>query len=346
MKRRRGLPDVVQLRTTQRGQRTRGGRARFSIGVAFEANETHLGAREHPRIGGTVGFVTRDAPRATGACSKTNGPRLSLWQRKQVGSLPNEDPHAFGHVVGVGIVAIGAGHRAFGQAMLVRFLKRSPNRNMAGRTLGIDFRRLTFNQLASASAVDGVALRAADGFLSVARHDASKAGGVVQVTGEANLVGFGRRQLRGLADVFRVGAIGVLSAGPVAGLAGLRGPSGDLSVSTVKCRRFCKAVVDFFVADFARVGSGIAGFERGSRGCLWRGSCGGGVCWAAAEHNRNTAITDRRRNRFTAGTPSELMPPPRDQQIAVAGPVLLETYYQQLAKKSVVRMGEIAVPRG
>ena len=118
------------------------------------------------------------------------------------------------------VVAIHAGHGAFGQAVLVRPLEFCPNRRVATGALLVDRGHFPGDQPVGAVAMNGMAGRAAHFVFGVAALDAADVGRLVEVALQAVAIGLGRRHIGGIEDVFLIGRFDVLAARTVAGLAG------------------------------------------------------------------------------------------------------------------------------
>ena len=151
------------------------------------------------------------------------------------------------------IVAIDAAHGAFGHAMVIGFLELRPDILMASGALGVDLRRFADYQAVGAVGMDLVTGHAGDRVIAVAALQASDVGGLVEMAGEAGLVGGRGGELGGIADESCVARAGVQRTHAVAGFTAASFESafgGDLDdvVGTLQER-----IVDVFVA-------GLAGF--------------------------------------------------------------------------------------
>jgi hypothetical protein len=142
----------------------------------------------------------------------------------------------------VRVVAIHAGHGAFGQAVLVGPLEFRPNRRVATCAQLVDRGHFSGDQPVGAVAMDGVAGGATHFVFHVAALDAADVGGLIQVALQAVAIGLGGRQVGGVDDVRLVGRCGVLAAGTVAGFAGLPSQPRRFCVSTSLCGFFWKAL--------------------------------------------------------------------------------------------------------
>src|SRR5689334_5778560 len=96
----------------------------------------------------------------TGACSKTNGPRLSPWQLMQAGLVGLDSLDLARQEAAVRIVAIDAGHGAFGEPVTVGPLEAGPDIRVALRALRVDVDRFARHESVRAILVNGVATRA------------------------------------------------------------------------------------------------------------------------------------------------------------------------------------------
>ena len=109
--------------------------------------------------------------------------------------------------------------------MLIGFLKRRPDGEMAARALCIDIRRSLYHQGSSTGSVNGMAPGAGDCVLSVAGHDATDVGRIVPMTAEARKVRVDWRHLGWLLNVLHIGAFCVFCPRTVARLAGHSRPA-------------------------------------------------------------------------------------------------------------------------
>jgi hypothetical protein len=139
------------------------------------------------------------------------------------------------------VVAIHAGHGAFGQAVLVRPLELGPNRRMAACAQLVDRRHFSGDEPVGAVAVDGVAGGTTHLVLGMAALDAADVGGLIQMALQAVAIGLSGRQVGRVNDIRFVGRCGVLPARTVAGLAGLGSQPRRFWVSTSLCGLFWKA---------------------------------------------------------------------------------------------------------
>src|SRR5262249_31183919 len=100
----------------------------------------------------------------------------------------------------VRVVAIDAAHRAFRQSMLVRLLEARPNIGMARRTLLINLDRFSCDQSVWPVLVNRMTRCATHLVFCMTAVESSDMSALVQMTGEAQTVGLGSFQFRGLPD--------------------------------------------------------------------------------------------------------------------------------------------------
>src|SRR5437764_1025016 len=96
--------------------------------------------------------------------------------------------------------------------MFIRPLEAGPDVGVAPGTLFVDFRRLARYEAMRSVLVNRMARRAAHLVFGMTAINAAHVGGLVQMAGEAALVGSGRLQLGRLDDVGGAHGFGVLAA--------------------------------------------------------------------------------------------------------------------------------------
>ena len=145
-----GGPHCGQCRVS-RGIRHR------QVGVALHANEAHLRARQHAWIGGPVGLVAGAAAfqshRGVFEGKGSDFIAVAFGASRFVRTCGLNLP---GQGTAVRVVAIHAGHGAFGQAVFVGFLETGPDIGVAGGAKRVDGRRLAGHQTVWSILVDGV----------------------------------------------------------------------------------------------------------------------------------------------------------------------------------------------
>ena len=238
------LAQVRQVRRPKSGNRC--GR-RSTIGVALQANQAHFVTNQHAWIGRAVRLMTGHAAfEAHWRMFEHEGTTL-IAVALEAGRLIAEcNPHGLRHGAPVRIMTVGARHRAFGQAMLVRLLKRRPNRKMAGRALGVDVGCLSDQQRLAARTMDGMTLIAGHRVFGVAFLDASQTRGVA-VAPQAGGVRIHWVQFSGQLDQARVCGICVFCPRTMARFASHPRPTARLICLHREVGRLSKSVVDFFV---------------------------------------------------------------------------------------------------
>ncbi len=158
--------------------------------------------------------------------------------------------HCLG-VTAVRIVAIHARHRAFGQLVMRRLLKRRPNIGMAGGTLLVDRSRCSRNHSLGTVRVHRVASHAGNLVARVAGFQPAHMSRLIQVASHANFVGCHCSDLRRIANIIRRKRLGVFLRRAMAGFAGLVHPTSFFVRIHNMMRTLLESVVDVFVAGLA-----------------------------------------------------------------------------------------------
>src|SRR3954447_806680 len=127
--------------------------------------------------------------------------------------------YAAGEDAAVRVVAIYAGHRALGDAMLEGALETRPHIDVALGALRVDFGWLAGDETVRAILVDRVARGAAHLITGMTAIDAADVRRLIQMAGETAFVGGGGLELRRLDNIGGAHGFGVLAARTVAGLA-------------------------------------------------------------------------------------------------------------------------------
>src|ERR1700737_2375237 len=166
----------------------------------------------------------------------------------------------------MGIMTVGAGHRAFGKAMLVGLLKCRPDREVAVGALRVDVGRLLQEQRPPTRAVNGVTLRAPHAVLGMACQDAAHVRSTVPVAAQARKVRLGCFELGGLLDVLDIGAFCVFCPRTVAGLASHGLPASRMIRFYGVVGRLRKSGVNLFVTELTGIRAGVSRLESRSLG--------------------------------------------------------------------------------
>jgi hypothetical protein len=134
-----GRPQVVKCRRHYTNCSCGAGNLLRKIRMTFEADETYFGPRQHLRICGPVGFVTRrasrDPHRSVFICEWTPKIRMAVETARFVRC---EGADLLRQEAAVGIVAAQARHGVLRQAVRMRLLECGPNARMALDALLID----------------------------------------------------------------------------------------------------------------------------------------------------------------------------------------------------------------
>ena len=150
--------------------------------MALQAHLTYLMTDQHARISGAVRLMTGHAAFEANGCVLENKWTALIAVALEAGRLVAErDAHGLRQVARMRVVAVGAGHRAFGKTMLVGLLKRCPDRSVAVGALRVDVGRPLQEQRPPTRAVNGVTLKAPHGVLGMACQDAAHVRSTVPV---------------------------------------------------------------------------------------------------------------------------------------------------------------------
>ena len=258
--------------------------------MTLQTHLTHLVTDQHARISGAVRLMTGHAAlKANGRVLENKRTALIAVALEASRLVTERNAHGLRHGARVRIVTVGAGHRAFGQAMLVRLLKRRPNREMARRALSINVRRFLKEQRPPARAVNRMTLKAPHRVLGMARQDAPHIRRTVPVAAQTRKVRLGRFQLGGLLDVFDVCAFCVFCPRTVAGLASHGLPAPRMIRLNGIVGRLRKSGVNLFVTELTGIRAGISRLESRSLGSGGSGSCGLG--WRSVGPLRSSIVS-------------------------------------------------------
>jgi hypothetical protein len=172
------------------------------VGVALQAHEADLRPGEHARVGRAVRLMAGHTTfEPHGGMLVSERPSLVAMALEAAGFVGVGGLDGPRQEAAVWIVAIHAGHGALRHPMLEWLLKAGPHIRMARGAQLVDIGGLAGDQPVGPVLVDGVALDAAHLVLGVAAIQSAYVGGLIQMAGEAGLVGFSRLELRGIADV-------------------------------------------------------------------------------------------------------------------------------------------------
>lgn len=169
--------------------------------MAFETHKPYFLPDQHARVSRTVRLVTNAAAlepdygvlkrkRTTLVAVAFQAPRFVRAER-----LCHRPPDA-----AMGIVTIDAGHRAFGQLMVIRALKLCPDIQVAGRALIVDGGSLAGHQAMRPTSMNFMTGSAGNLILHVAALEAANVRRLIQVTVKTNAIGRCWRKLRRVAD--------------------------------------------------------------------------------------------------------------------------------------------------
>jgi len=234
--------------------------------MALETHEPHLLADQHARISRAVRFVTNPA---------TLEPHCRMLERKRTTLVAvaleaarlvrSERLHHRRPDTAVWIMAIDAGHGAFGQLMVIRTLELGPDVQMAICALLVDRGGFADQQVTPAVGMNLMTSGAGNLILHVAAFEATHLRRLIRVAGETNAIGCGGSELCRVSDKGRVPRFGVFLAGTVAGLAGSSVPAALLVGINLIVRALRKSLGDVFVTGCTGVRADIAGRKRGLR---------------------------------------------------------------------------------
>jgi hypothetical protein len=232
--------------------------------MALQADEAHFLPGQHAWIGRAMRFMTRTA---------TLKPHCGVLERKGTALIPMavETPRFVGSErlhhrranTAVRIMAIDAGHGAFGQLMVIRPLKLRPDVEVTARALVVDGGGLADHQVMAAIRVNLMTGRAGNLVLHVTALETPYLRRLVQVATEADLVGCGGRQFAGIADIRRRSRFCVFLPGTVAGFTGPSFEAMSLAGFERVVRTLLKGLENIFVAGPAKLRTGVAGRKRG-----------------------------------------------------------------------------------
>ena len=183
---------------------------RADIGMAFQAHIADFMPRQHFRIGGSVRYVARRA---------AFEPHRGVLEREGSAliAVAIGASSVARHRLAMRIMAIGTGHGALGNFVVVGLLKFCLLRHVAPGAEVVD---RGFCADVCPLRVYRVAGYATDLIFTVTALNAAAVGRLVQMAGEAVLVYLGGAQFRGLPDVAGRSGFLVLRARAVTGFAG------------------------------------------------------------------------------------------------------------------------------
>jgi hypothetical protein len=215
-------------------------------------------ANQHAGIRGTMRFM------ATGTAFEAH---WSMFERERSALVAmaleasrfasERCPHGLGLEAGVGIVAIDAGHGGFGKPVFIGTLEGGPYRQMARCTLSIDGGDPANLQRFAGGSVDGMTGRATDFIFCVAAEYPARSGLLIQMAGETTGVELVRFLFAGIVNIGCRGGLGVFSARPVTGLAGITLPAAMLVAFKGAVGGFEEGSKDLFVASLAGLRASI-----------------------------------------------------------------------------------------
>lgn len=250
-------------------------------GMTLEAELADVVAHEHPRIGGTVGFVAgRAGLELDRSMLKREGSAFVGMTLQARGLIPRYAGELRGRRPTVRIVAIDAGNGFFVQAVAKRPIEGGFFSNVARGAERVRFHRQkrTLRRLmhrVASGAVDHVAV--------VSAEETAAMGFLAGMTGEAALIdAIGLGGLVG-EDCSQLGGFRVLGACLVAGLATASLPIGAAAGFKQVVRVAKEAATDFLVADSAHLGAGVA-FGQGLGGLAEEGEASCQHCDEDLEH--------------------------------------------------------------
>jgi len=222
------------------------------IGMAFQAHKPNVRAGQHPRIGRAVGLVARAAAfQAHGSVLEGEGSALVAVALEAAGLVGVSGLDGARPQGSVRIVAIHARHGAFRKAMFVGPLETGPLGGVATGAELVDVRELAGHQAIGSVLVDGVAGHATHLVFGMSAVDSSHVGGLIEMAGEAELVGLRGLELGGLPDIGGIHGFRVLASGAMAGLAGVVFKAAFLVLFHYLVGVFLEGVEDVFVAPLA-----------------------------------------------------------------------------------------------
>ena len=189
--------------------------------MAFQADVAHLCSREHARIDRAVRFVARGASfEANGCVIEGEGAALFAVAGEASRLVGGEGLLRGGTNAAVWIVAIDAAHCAFGQLVMIRFLKLRPNVEMTAGAQRVDGLGAARHEPHRAVGMNLMARRACHLILRVTASQPPYVRGLVEVAIHADLVRLRGRELGGLANIVGRSRFGVLLRRSVTRFAG------------------------------------------------------------------------------------------------------------------------------
>ena len=166
-------------------------------------------------------------------------------------------PLQAGFEAAVRIMAVGAGHRIFGNPVFEGLRKGRFDVDVAALALGVDVGRFAVDQSARTMRVDRVARRAGDGVAGVAGFEAACRGWLIAMTSETCAVDRGQRKLQGIPDVGSRERLDMLAAGSVTGFAGFAFEAVLVAAFHGLMRAFRHCLSDIFMARPTGLGADI-----------------------------------------------------------------------------------------
>jgi hypothetical protein len=163
------------------------------VGVALQTNLALFVTHQHPGIRRAVRLMASGTTfQPHGRMFENKGSAFIAVAGEASGFIAEGRLHAIGAECGVRIVAIHAGHGAFGKPVFIRPAESSPFGDMAGGAAGVDLGFLVFHQFGARGSMDEVAGGTAHLILGMAASYAAAGCVLVQVAGEAGTIGFER----------------------------------------------------------------------------------------------------------------------------------------------------------
>ena len=278
-----GAPQIVQRRGYG-SERSVGGRCGTGqVGVTLQADEAHLGACQHARVSRAVRLVACPAALGfDGGVFEHEGAALVAMAFETAGLVGIDGlNHGPRDEAAVRVMAIDARHGAFRDTMLVGSLEAGPHIRMALGALRIHIGRLARYQAVRSILVNRVTGGATHLVFGMTTINPSHVGGLIEMAGEAELVGGRGLQLGRLHDVRRAHGFGMLAARAMARFTGFGFKAAFLAGLDYLMRILLKGVENVFVATLAgcgayKLGGFIVGwsFSGGARFLLGAPRCG------------------------------------------------------------------------
>lgn len=181
------------------------------------------------------------------------------------GVITRESLGQGGAAAAMGIVAINAAHRSFGQLVMIGFLKLRPDVHVTAGAEFVDRPGIFYHQTHWPVGVDFVAGNAGDLVFYVAALNSSGVLGAARVAGEASLVRQSCRHFRRIPDIGGRRGTRVRAAGTVARFAGATLPSRTGTLLHRAVRALHERTQEVFMTGLASLGTDVFG-RLGLRG--------------------------------------------------------------------------------